>query len=136
MSQVFSLRSGRLAVGDPAMALREFGTSFPAGTYFLGVGALRPVDAEPNQQILSLDTPGVFALDAECNTGFESWYHRVGNDCGYRLDIILKRLSEFEELTGLRVAFYWENDVAVKCREGQYTLDLSRVLPAVEGGGG
>src|SRR5688572_14395193 len=40
--------------------------------------------------------------------GFEEWYHRAGNDCSYMVLTLIKRLSEFESVAGVRIGFYWE----------------------------
>lgn len=134
MGQVFDLKTGTLAVGDPTMGLAHYSLALPAGAYRLGSRAFRGVAGPANsaQPTIDLDSPCVFALDAAHVDEFDSWYHRVGNECSYMVHALAKRLPEFEAAAGVRVGFYWEHDVAGENHEGQYVLDPARVLKHAE----
>ncbi len=131
MGQVFDLKSGRLAVGDPTSGLALYQLSLPAGTYRLGPKSLRRVPgatAPEAQPFIDLDSPCVYALDATHVEAFEAWYHRVGSECSYMVHALAKRLAEFEAAAGTRVGFYWEQEIAGKGQEGRYVLDPARIL--------
>jgi hypothetical protein len=131
---VFDLKTGTLAVGDPTMGLAHYSLALPAGAYRLGSRAFRraPGQTDSAQPPIDLDSPYVFALDAAHVAEFESWYHRVGNECAYMALTLAERLPEFETAVGARIGFYWEHEVAGRNREGQYVLDPARVLKQAE----
>lgn len=134
MGHVFDLTTATLAVGDPTMGLARYPLALPAGAYRLGPRAFRRAAGQANssQPLINLDSPCVFALDAAHVAEFESWYHRVGNECAYMAFTLAERLREFETVVGSRVGFYWEHEVAGQNREGQYVLDPSRVFKQAE----
>jgi hypothetical protein len=118
------------------MRLAHYSLSLPPGAYRLGPRAFRRAagPADLARPLIDLDSPCVFALDAAHVAEFESWYHRVGNECLYMAFTLAKRLPEFESTIGARVGFYWEHEVAGQDQEGRYVLDASHVLKQAESG--
>jgi hypothetical protein len=132
-SHVFELKTGRVAIGDPAMGLARYSLNRPPGLYRLSGWAFLMVDdlsTVPADAIIDLNAPYVFVLDEGRLAEFERWYHQVGNECSYMVLAIVQRLPEFETAAGTRVGFYWEREVAGENFEGQYILDPDEVLEA------
>ena len=38
--------------------------------------------------------------------------------------------KELEKALGAKVGFYWEEELSGKAREGEYTLDLTKIQPS------
>jgi hypothetical protein len=134
VGQVFDLKTGVLAIGDPTMGLAQYSLTLKAGAYRLGPKAFRrPVGkADSAKPLIDLDSPCVFALDAAHVPEFKAWYHRVGNECSYMVLTLEQRLPEFEAIIGSRVGFYWEEEIAGENREGQYILDPAKIIKQAE----
>ena len=131
MEQVFDLKTGNIAIGDPTMGLVQYPLKRPAGAYSLEKGALSDESSDSDDApCISLDSPGIFVMDSSVAEAFTEWYHRVGNECSYMMLTIIERLPELQSAIGARVAFYWESEVGGEYREGEYTFDSSKVVAA------
>ena len=120
----FTIQSGKLAIGDPTMGMVIF--EFPrCGDFTLQKGALQTIDND--KKVISLDSPGVFVVDAENLNEFEKWYHKTGNEVSYALNLLAERTDEISTKLNRKVAFFWEEDLSGSPQEGQYTLNLTKI---------
>ncbi|MDX1632364.1 MAG: hypothetical protein R3234_10910 [Thermoanaerobaculia bacterium] len=123
--EVFEIKSGSLAVGDPTVGLVELDLGLEPGFYRLAAGALIP--AVVGDSLIDLTNPYLFAVDASVQEEVEDWFEEVGEECSYQIRQIIDRLPELEEELGIRVSFYWETDLAGLAREGQYRLNENAI---------
>jgi hypothetical protein len=123
----FDVRSGCIAIGDPTMGLPHYPLNLPAGRYRLQPGALREVAGTKSAPI-SLDGPFLFVVDASLEAEFLSWYHRTFDECGYIVPRVVERLPEVEAKLGVRIGFYWEEELVGAAKEGTYQLDPANVI--------
>ena len=63
-------------------------------------GALLSIDERniDKTQVINLDGPYIFVLDATYVEQFENWFHEVGSECSYLIPEIVERLEEVEKL--------------------------------------
>jgi hypothetical protein len=50
------------------------------------------------------------------------------DECKYIIPSVVERLGEAAEEVGVRVGFYWEEDLSGVSREGTYWLGLTKVV--------
>jgi hypothetical protein len=131
MEQGFDVRTGRIAIGDPAMGLVTFDLRLSPGHYRCNRGALR-APSDPDSQTIPLDGPFVFIVDAAKTERFLEWFHRTFNECGFVIPNVAMRLSEATTELGVQVGFYWEETLAESSREGSYALDPAMIVEGVE----
>jgi hypothetical protein len=126
MEQGFDVKTGSIAIGDPAMGLVTYDLRLPPGRYRLNFGALRQPTANDLQKI-SLDGPYLFVMDASVVTRFLEWFHRTYEECGYIIPRVEMRLDEAATTLGAKVGFYWEETLSGLAQEGVYALDVAEV---------
>lgn len=123
--EVFEIKSGSLAVGDPTVGLVELDLGLEPGFYRLAAGALIP--AVVGDSLIDLGNPYLFAVDASVREEVEDWFEEVGEECSYQIRQMVDRLPELEEELGIRLSFYWETDLAGRAMEGQYRLNENAI---------
>ena len=109
------------------MDMADYDLALDPGFYRLQAGALHEDSADVTPRI-NLASPYLFVVDAAVKDAFLSWFHRVSQECNYRIPMVIERLGDAENTLGLRVGFYWEDDLANSSKEGIYHLDASKVI--------
>jgi len=127
MDAAFDVRTDSIAIGDPAMGLVHYALAVPAGRYRLEAGALRAGD-DSDATAIRLDGPYLFVVDASAEEEFLRWFHRAFDECGYIIPRVVERLEEATAGLGVRVGFYWEEELVGEAREGTYRLDPAKVV--------
>ncbi|WP_222435964.1 hypothetical protein [Rubripirellula tenax] len=124
----FDLVTNEICIGDPVMGLARYDISLPPGRYSIGSGALAPPsDGKP---LIDLDGPYIYILDASKADAFDRAFHELGNECSYNMMEMEARHADLENRVGVQIAFFWEQSLAGRSSEGQYSLDVSKVVPA------
>jgi len=126
MSDIFDLRGGEMAIGDPAVRLVHYKLGLPSGCYRLVRGALRHAMSS-DSPLIDLDRPCVFVMDSALEREFAQWFEATDAACCRNVASVAKRLPELETRIGARVGLYWDDDLSERSREGQYVLDLEKV---------
>lgn len=127
MSEVFEIRGKEISIGDPAMGLARYPVTFATGTYAIKKGALRPFIKGRIKAAIKLNDPYLFVMDSSFEKDFETWFHRIGNECNYLIFTIIDQLPKLESDLKTKIAFYFESEITGKNHEGTYTLDLNKV---------
>ena len=111
------------------MGMKQFEVS-ELGDLKLQVGALTKAkeDVEP----ISLDSPSLFVVDTKNEKEFEDWFHEIGNETSYTIPLMINRISEIEEKIGMKIAFYWEEEITGDASEGEYSFDTSKIEKAYQ----
>lgn len=104
----FTTSSRCVSIGDPTMGLVNV-TLPENGTFKLLPGCL--IESTDEDEVIDLDSPGLFVVDSKDREEFENWYHEIGNETSYVIPVITQRLNEIEERIGGKVAFNWEEDL-------------------------
>lgn len=124
----FDLTTNAICIGDPVMGLVRYEVSVPPGRYSIGSGALAPPgDGQP---LIDLDGPYIYILDACKSDAFDHAFHELGNECSYNMMEMEGRHAELENRVGVKIAFFWEHSLTGRSSEGQYSLDVSKIIPA------
>ncbi len=124
----FDIISDAICIGDPVMGLARYPVTLPPGRYTLGAGAIVP--AGSGSPLIDLDGPYMYILDASKLEDFERVFHALGNECSYNMMEMETQHDDLQSQVGADVAFFWEHDLVGSSGEGQYCLDVSKVLPA------
>ena len=122
----FEVRTGSIAIGDPAMGLVVFNLGLSPGQYRLERGALMDPQDHDGRKI-TLDGPFLFVVDAIAMEGFLKWLHRTFEECQFVIPEVAMRLNEAAVELGLEVGFYWEDTLSGRAQEGTYALDTAKI---------